>query len=84
MSCPLVGNPPASYQWYFEKLQDDGSYSDRAPIQPANSLNITFLNNNQTLFGQFIEERNGYYSCYAENFLGNETMYFSPLRVHSK
>ena len=50
MSCPLEGNPPASYQWYFKKALEDGSYSDSMPIQPDRFSNITLLNNDQTLF----------------------------------
>ena len=86
ISCPLEGNPPASYKWNFEKALEGGSYSDvSVPIQPGSYRNITLLNNNRTLyFEEFNEEHNGYYSCYAENFLGNRINYFTAIHVHSK
>ena len=75
MSCPLEGNPSASYQWYFEKLLNHNrSYSDRVPIHPDSYLNITFLNNDRTLFFNKVrEEHNGNYICNADNYLGNKT-----------
>ena len=85
MSCPLEGNPPASYQWYFEKALEDGLYIDSVPIQPNRHSNIILLNNDRTLFfEEFKEEHNGNYSCYAENFLGNKIKYFGSFYVHSK
>ena len=84
MSCPLEGNPPASYQWYFEKSYDNGSHSQREPIQPGNYLNITLLNNNQTLFfSEIKEEHNGRYTCNAENSLGSNKECFHT-KVHRK
>lgn len=86
VSCPLEGNPPASYQWYFKHLLNDDTLSKRIPIYPDNNLNVTFLNNNRTLFFRSFEEvHNGYYSCSAENIFRN-AMYegFPPLEVHSK
>ena len=82
ISCPLEGNPPASYQWYF-KVYD---YSDAVVIQPYNNLNITLLNNNQTLyFEEFKEEHNGKYICNAVNLLGNKTYtHFPRIIVGSK
>ena len=85
MSCPLEGNPPASYQWYFEKLLDNGDTNDRVLIQPNNYLNITLLNNNRTLYFEFKEEHNGYYVCSAKNSLGNMThSSFPSVEVQSK
>ena len=85
-SCPLEGNPPASYQWYFEHLINDTTHSKRIPMYPDNYPNITFLNNNRTLFfHNFEEKHNGKYLCNAENIFGH-TMFedFLPLEVHSK
>ena len=73
ISCPLEGNPAASYQWYFEKLMDNGDVYNRVIIQPNSNLNITLLNNNRTLFFEVKEEHNGYYICSAKNSLGNMT-----------
>ena len=84
MSCPLEGNPPASYHWYFEKLYDDDSHIHTVSIQPGNYLNITLLNNNRTLFFSGIkEEHNGYYTCNAENSLGSDKQSFFT-KVHSE
>ena len=77
MSCPLKGNPSASYQWYFKKFRDN----DLVLMQSPKNFNITILNNNRTLyFEELKEEHNGYYVCSAKNFLGNKR--FSFLRVH--
>ena len=87
MSCPLEGNPAASYQWYFEKLVDYGRYDDGVLIQPNSKLNITFpYKNNRTLyFVEFKEEHNGHYICNAKNSLGNKNYsYFPQIRVYSK
>ena len=86
ISCPLEGNPPALYQWYFEKLLNNKSYSDRVPIHPGSYLNITFLNNNRTLyFNETKEDHNGHYICNAENHLGNKTYHhLKPLYIQSK
>ena len=85
MSCPLEGNPLVSYQWYFERLLDDSSFSHKIQVLPDIYLNITFLNSNRTLlFREFKEEHNGYYACYAENFLGHNMKYMKEMRVHSK
>ena len=85
MSCPLEGNPPASYQWYFEKSLGDGRLDDAMLIQPNNNLNITLLNNNRTLFIEFEEEHNGHYICSAKNSLGNMNhTIFPPLEVQSE
>ena len=84
ISCPLEGNPPASYQWYFEKALENGSYSDSVPIQPGSYRNITLLNNNQTLFfSEIKEEHNGRYTCNAENSLGSNKECFHT-KVHRK
>ena len=81
IACPLKGNPDASYQWYLKK----GLNNDVVLIQPHSNLNITFLNNNRTLyFDKFKEEHNGNYICSAKNYLGNNTHYFPPMTVHSK
>ena len=85
MSCPLDGNPPASYQWYLEKTLEDGSYSDSVPVQPSRFSKVILLNNDRTLFfWEFKEEHNGFYSCYAENFLGNKIKYLGHFYVHSE
>ena len=87
ISCPLEGNPPASYQWYYAMELDDCSESkNRSAIHPGNYFNITILNNNQTLFfREFNENHNGCYICNAKNFLGNKTyLDFQPLEVNSK
>ena len=86
ISCPLEGNPPASYQWYFEKWPKNISHNDRMPINPGSYLNITFLNNNRTLyFNDTKEEHSGYYICSAENHLGNKTYDdLEPLYIQSK
>ena len=85
MSCPLEGNPPASYQWYFEKSLGNSKLDDGVQIQPNNDLNITLLNNNRTLFIEFKEEHNGHYICCAKNSLGNMTYSsFPPVEVQSK
>ena len=87
MSCPLDGNPSTSYKWYFEKLQNyTRSHSYRVPIHPDSYLNITFLNNNRTLyFSNVKEEHNGYYTCNAENHLGNKTYdKFKLFNIQSK
>ena len=44
------------------------------PIHPDSYLNITFLNNDRTLFfSEVREEHNGNYICNADNYLGNKT-----------
>ena len=85
ISCPLEGNPPASYQWYFKKSLDNGSQSDdRILIKQNNYLKL--LNNNRTLyFEEFKEENNGRYICTAKNSLGNRTyMDFPQIEVNSE
>ena len=98
MSCPLEGNPSASYQWYFEKsldyegdvdgvlIHDYDKYDDGVLIQPNGPLNITLLDNSRTLFFEELhEEHNGKYTCSAKNFLGNKN-FTSPqiIQVDSK
>ena len=81
MSCPLKGNPPASYQWYFKKSPDD----DLVLMQSPSSLNITLLNNDRTLyFEELKEEHDGYYVCSAKNFLGSKTYSFQHLLLQGK
>lgn len=96
MSCPLEGNPSASYQWYFEKRLDlekhaDGvikhyyEYDDGVLIQPKSILNISLLNNNRTLvFEALHEAHNGRYNCSAKNLLGNKNYTFPDIHVDSK
>ena len=89
ISCPLEGNPSASYQWYFAPLlgmDTDRCNKNRSVIHSKDHLNITLLNNNQTLyFRDFNEDHNGCYICNAKNFLGNETyLGFLPIQVYSK
>ena len=88
MSCPLEGNPPALYQWYFEKAQHPvfEVRADGVLIQPNNTLNITLLNNNRTLFFEGLhEEHNGRYTCSAKNLLGNKNYSFPvDVQVDSK
>lgn len=86
MSCPMVGNPDALYQWYFEKQLDFSEYDDGVLIQPNNNLNITLISNNRILyFKEFKEEHNGKYICNAKNFLGsNNYTHFPQIEVHSK
>ena len=86
MSCPLEGNPTATYQWYFEKSLDYGEYEDGVQIQPNSNLNITLIYNSRILyFVEFKEEHNGHYICNAKNFLGNKNYtYFPSIHVHSK
>lgn len=99
MSCPLEGNPSASYQWYFEKLLyckeeiggvliDNKCYADGVLIQPNNTLNITLLkiSNNRTLFFEELhEQHNGRYTCSAKNLLGNKSYTFpQDIQVDSK
>ena len=68
-----IGNPDASYQWYFEKRLDYGELADGLLIQPNSSLNITLKSNNRILyFEKFKEEHNGKYICNAKNFLGSK------------
>ena len=86
ISCPLEGNPSASYQWYYAmETVECSKNKNRLAIHPENHLNITLLNNNQTLyFRKFIEDHNGCYICNAKNFLGNRTYSdFRPLQVNS-
>ena len=82
ISCPLEGNPPASYRWYFKALD----HNDRVLIQPGNNLNIRLLNKNRTLyFERFEEHHNGNYICNAENFLGKMMNITSPeMKVNSE
>ena len=97
MSCPLEGNPSASYQWYFEKRLDFEKYVDGVLIrynkydvgvliQPNNILNITLLNINRTLFFEGLHEvHNGRYTCSAKNLLGNKNYTFlRNIQVDSK
>ena len=99
MSCPLEGNPSASYQWYFEKRLDCeeyvggvliycyNKYDDGVLIQPNNTLNITLLNSDRTLFFEGLhEEHNGRYTCSAKNLLGskNYTFFQRKIQVDSK
>ena len=86
MSCPLVGNPDALYQWYFEKRLDYGQLADGLLIQPDSSLNITLISNNRILyFEKFKEEHNGKYICNAKNILGSKNYTrFPRMRVYSK
>ena len=87
MSCPLEGNPAASYQWYFEKVLDYGvpDIHNKVLIQPNNNLNITLLNNNRTLYFEKVnEEHNLYYICSAKNSLGNKTLYILPIPMQIK
>ena len=97
MSCPLEGNPSASYQWYHEKFLDfekevNGvliryrGYDDGVLIQQNNTLNITLLNNNRTLlFEELHEVHNGRYNCSAKNLLGNKNYTISQnVQVDSK
>ena len=82
MSCPLEGNPSASYQWYLNKSIN----YDVVLIQPQNNLNIKFLNNNRTLyFEEFNEEHNGRYVCSAKNSFGSRAYSHLPTKeVFSK
>ena len=53
ISCPLEGNLSVSYQWYFAKLLAMGTDQcshNKFSIYLGNHLNITLLNNNQTLY----------------------------------
>ena len=98
MSCPLEGNPSASYQWYFEKRLDCEEvingvvihcyniFDDGVLIQTNSTLNITLLNNNRTLFFEGLhEEHNGRYTCSAKNLLGNKIYTFRrKIQVDSK
>ena len=89
ISCPLEGNPSASYQWYFAKLlamDTDECSHNKLSIYPGNHLNITLLNNKQTLyFREFNEDHNGCYMCNAKNILENKTYSdFPTLQVNSK
>ena len=87
ISCPLEGNPSALYQWFYDMETDTCSKSkNRSAIYPNNHLNITLLNNNQTLyFRKFNEDHNGCYICSAKNFLGIKTYSdFQSLEVDSK
>ena len=86
MSCPLEGNPLASYQWYFNRLSHSGSNNGSVAIHGDSNLNITLLNNNRTLyFREFKEEHNGTYVCSAENLLGRTTYsHFPPVEVESE
>ena len=85
ISCPLEGNPPAKYQWYFTRYEE-GRYSNDTVLTYPNNYNITLLNNNQTLYiEEFHEEHNGIYACSAENFLGKSTFRrFRTIKVKSK
>ena len=81
ISCPLVGNPPPSYQWYFKAYDR----SDTVLIQPHNNLNIALRNKNRTLyFETFKEHHNGKYICNAENFLGKMIVRSPPMKVNSE
>lgn len=85
ISCPLEGNPPASYQWYLERSNDISTNGSIA-IHAHSYLNITLLNNNRTLyFSEFKEEHNGTYICHAENFLAKTTYsHFPSVTVESE
>ena len=82
ISCPLEGNPLASYWWYFKALD----HNDTVLIQPGNNFNIRLLNKNRTLyFERFEEHHNGNYICNAENFLGKMMNITSPeMKVNSE
>lgn len=86
ITCPLEANPPASYQWYFRTLKDNGFFSDDEMLIHQDYLNISLLNNNRTLYFDSVkEEHNGEYDCIAENSLGNGTFTnFPRVQVNSK
>ena len=86
ISCPLEGNPPTSYQWYFNKYVNDDSCDDDRILIKEESYNPKLLNNNRTMyFSDFKEEQNGCYICTAKNSLGSRTyMKFPQIKVNSE
>ena len=88
LTCPLEGNPQASYKWYFlnETLQQrndsfimiDEEYRESNGIFPQNSSD-----HRQLTIDKFLEQHNGHYFCSAENYLGSDNFLFPLFQVWS-
>ncbi|XP_065910614.1 fibroblast growth factor receptor-like isoform X2 [Dysidea avara] len=86
LTCPLEGNPQASYKWYFlnETLQQrndsfimiDEEYRESNGIFPQNSSD-----HRQLTIDKFLEQHNGHYFCSAENYLGSDNFLFPLFQV---
>ena len=81
ISCPLEGNPPASYQWYLNPTS-----SNELILIKDRQNNTRLLNNNRTLYVETFEEmHNGRYICSAKNILGHSNYSaFPSVDVNSK
>jgi len=75
-SCPLEGNPQASYQWYFKNESSERNDPFIMIDEERNDRHISI--------DEFLEEHNGRYLCSAENYLGTKNFTFPPFHVSSK
>ena len=57
--CPVVGNPHPTITWY--------QGNETSPSTIINTNNILY-------FPKTVSTDNGWYTCFAENFLGNVTV----------
>ena len=71
LTCPLKGNPPATYSWRKFKSLDMAE-----PLEVT--ADLTFTNDGQTWHVEsYSPQDNGLYACYASNSLGM-TEYHNP------
>ena len=57
--CPVIGNPHPTITWY------KGNVSSRSTLMDTNNI---------LQFPETVLDDDGWYTCFAENFLGNVTV----------
>ena len=72
---PTGWEPPAFYKWYFKKERNDSFLVINEQYRESHNIFSYSSDNRQLKFDAFMEEDNGDYVCFAENWLGAKKLH---------